>query len=205
MWLEFKKSARRIPDVYDIIRIMLYGEREKIFMAKIIIFGIIDTTPLYLSVDGRRERLVSGKWPRYMDVTAGRHRINATTQSKYMRKNDNGDFFSRLDAKNNTSLCGEIDFDEDDALLFQVSVKGTKSVVDHKVMSLSEAENYVDMDALREVGAGKWKAFFLCLFFGIFGVHRFYERQIITGVIYLFTLGLCGIGVVRDLIKILQR
>lgn len=174
-------------------------------MAKIIIFGDIDICPLYISVDGRRERLVSGKWPRYMDVESGRHQILATTQTKFARKTDNGDLGSRLDAAANTSLRGEVALDNNDALLFQVKQKGIKSVVDHKIMDLSEAGNYVDMNALREVGAKKWTVFFLCFFFGVFGVHRFYERQIFTGVLYLLTLGFAGIGVLRDLIKILQR
>lgn len=174
-------------------------------MAKIIIFGDIDICPLYISVDGRRERLVSGKWPRCMEVQPGRHQIFATTQTKFARKTDNGDLGSRLDAAANTSLRGEVVLDDDDALLFQVKQKGLKSVIDHNVMGLSKAGNYVDMDDLREVGAKKWTVFFLCLFFGVFGVHRFYEKQIFTGILYLLTLGLCGLGVLRDLIKILQR
>ena len=34
---------------------------------------------------------------------------------------------------------------------------------------------------------------------GVFGVHRFYQGKIITGCLYLFTLGLCGFGVLYDL------
>jgi len=45
----------------------------------------------------------------------------------------------------------------------------------------------------------KWKSFFLCLFLGWFGVHRYYERKIFTGVLYTLTLGLFGIGVLIDL------
>ena len=40
----------------------------------------------------------------------------------------------------------------------------------------------------------KWVAFFLCLFFGYFGAHKFYEGQIGMGVLYLFTGGLFGFG-----------
>ena len=36
------------------------------------------------------------------------------------------------------------------------------------------------------------------LFLGIFGAHRFYTNNIGTGIIWLFTLGLCGIGFIYD-------
>lgn len=49
----------------------------------------------------------------------------------------------------------------------------------------------------------KWTAFFLCLFLGVLGVHRFYVGKTGSGVLYLFTGGLCGIGWVIDLILIL--
>ena len=46
----------------------------------------------------------------------------------------------------------------------------------------------------------KWAAFFLCLFLGVFGAHKFYEGKILLGILYLVTAGIFGIGVVYDLI-----
>lgn len=46
----------------------------------------------------------------------------------------------------------------------------------------------------------KWVSFFLCLFFGVFGAHKFYEGRVLLGVLYLFTAGLFGIGVLFDLV-----
>ena len=51
----------------------------------------------------------------------------------------------------------------------------------------------------------KWTAFFLCLFLGILGVHKFYEGKVWWGVLYLFTYGLCFIGIIVDLIAILRK
>jgi len=51
----------------------------------------------------------------------------------------------------------------------------------------------------------KWKVFFLCLFFGWLGVHRYYERKYVTGVLYTLTLGVLGIGWVFDICSIFTR
>jgi hypothetical protein len=46
-------------------------------------------------------------------------------------------------------------------------------------------------------------AFLLCFFVGPLGIHRMYVGKIGTGVLYLCTVGLCGFGVLVDLILIL--
>ncbi len=51
----------------------------------------------------------------------------------------------------------------------------------------------------------KWVAFFLCLFLGGFGAHKFYEGKVGMGFLYLFTCGLFFIGWIVDLISILGK
>lgn len=51
----------------------------------------------------------------------------------------------------------------------------------------------------------KWVAFFLCLFLGYFGAHKFYEGKAGTGILYLFTFGLFGIGWFIDCINLLFK
>lgn len=51
----------------------------------------------------------------------------------------------------------------------------------------------------------KWVSFFLCLFLGYFGAHKFYEGKIGMGILYLFTGGLFGIGWLIDCIALLFK
>ena len=46
----------------------------------------------------------------------------------------------------------------------------------------------------------KWVSFFLCLFLGVFGAHKFYEGRVLLGILYICTGGLFGIGIIIDLI-----
>lgn len=49
----------------------------------------------------------------------------------------------------------------------------------------------------------KGTAAVLCFFFGAFGAHRFYAGKVGTGILYLFTGGVSGIGCIVDFILIL--
>ncbi len=51
----------------------------------------------------------------------------------------------------------------------------------------------------------KWVAIFLCLFFGALGIHKFYEGKAAMGILYMFTGGLLGIGIIADLFVLFFR
>lgn len=59
----------------------------------------------------------------------------------------------------------------------------------------------------RNISGGKAKKIAIALallnVIGIAGIHRFYVKKNISGIIYLFTFGLCGIGTILDIILIL--
>lgn len=70
-------------------------------------------------------------------------------------------------------------------------------------------EGYNDFDVIREqvhkqtgTWKNKWVALLLCIFFGGLGIHRFYEGKIATGLLYLFTYGLLGLGWIVDIVRI---
>lgn len=187
-------------------------------MAKIVIFGDIDICSCYVKVDGGRELTISGKYPRSISVSSGKHSIWATTVSKLERATSgfgDGGFLDTLSTamtnSTNTALSGELDFDANDVLLIQVKQEGLKSKLYNKLVSADEANEYVEMSEVIDVNdkepgqKNKWVALLLCVLFGWLGVHRFYEKKIFTGILYLLTLGFFGLGVIIDFFSILFR
>ena len=51
----------------------------------------------------------------------------------------------------------------------------------------------------------KWIALALCIFLGFLGGHKFYEEKIGRGILYIFTGGLLGFGIIYDIISLLCK
>jgi hypothetical protein len=51
----------------------------------------------------------------------------------------------------------------------------------------------------------KWLSVVLCFFLGWLGAHRFYEGKIGTGILYLLTGGILGVGALIDFIILLFK
>lgn len=45
----------------------------------------------------------------------------------------------------------------------------------------------------------------LCILFGWMGAHRFYTKKYKSAVLYLLTVGLCGIGWIVDIATIIKK
>ena len=88
---------------------------------------------------------------------------------------------------------------------FQRESTGTRGY--HKTVGLCKACGYtwITSNDLHAPYSDKKKgvAFVLCLLLGCSGVHQFYVGRIGKGILYLFTLGLLGVGVTIDLVLIL--
>ena len=61
------------------------------------------------------------------------------------------------------------------------------------------------MNEVIVMAKSKWVSFLLCLFLGYLGIHKFYEGRVLMGILYLFTGGLFGIGIIVDLIVLLFK
>lgn len=63
----------------------------------------------------------------------------------------------------------------------------------------------LDRSADRRYAAGRYDystAWILLVFLGIFGIHRFYQGKILTGLLYLVSGGLLGVGLLYDLLTL---
>ena len=179
-------------------------------MSKIIVFGSEGFYgEVYLTIDGAKEiKIFSDELAtaRYIEVSPGMHSILASTASKSLRALD------KVDGKSNpyeTTLSGEITILEGEVLLLQCEREGMKGKLYNKVVQESQVREYKGaypyylFDPNAKQAKSKWVALILCIFFGFLGIHRFYEGKKVTGVIYLLTLGLLGVGVVYDFFRIL--
>lgn len=131
-------------------------------MAKIIVFGDIDISALYLKINDEKEISVTGKRPKSFTVSSGTNHIFATTVTKLERVSNrfsDGGFLSTVNSAvqnaTNTTLEGNIDFAEDDVLLIQVEQRGLKTVVYSKLVSATEVKEYIDISEVEEYGTKK--------------------------------------------------
>lgn len=63
----------------------------------------------------------------------------------------------------------------------------------------------LDRSADRRYAAGRYDystAWILLVFLGLFGIHRFYQGKILTGLLYLVSGGLLGVGWLYDLLTL---
>lgn len=79
----------------------------------------------------------------------------------------------------------------------QPEIKPTEPEKTESVKSEKTEKKFVDSEPLTNAII----RLIVCIFFGEFGIHRFMERKILSGIIYLFTFGLFGIGWLVDIVR----
>lgn len=70
---------------------------------------------------------------------------------------------------------------------------------------INNAPHNMNANPFTAQAKNKWVAIILCVLLGWIGGHKFYEGKTGMGILYLFTLGLGGIGVIIDLITLLTK
>ncbi|MBR5372165.1 MAG: TM2 domain-containing protein [Oscillospiraceae bacterium] len=80
-----------------------------------------------------------------------------------------------------------------------------QSATPNIVIQNTNVNSNTNMNGMGVRAKDKWVAFFLCLFLGFLGAHKFYEGKTGTGIVYLFTFGLFGIGWFIDCISLLLK
>ncbi len=78
------------------------------------------------------------------------------------------------------------------------------SIVINNANTNSNVNNNIN-SALTGRLKNKWVSLLLCFFLGLIGAHKFYEGKIGMGILYLFTVGLFGIGALIDFICLLFK
>ena len=81
---------------------------------------------------------------------------------------------------------------------------GTKTVIPEKSRASQEPTIKPATTKTPVTNKKQIVAVILCALVGLFGAHRFYLGHFGMGMLFLFTFGFCGIGVIIDLIMILN-
>ena len=79
------------------------------------------------------------------------------------------------------------------------------NIVINNTNTNTNTNNNVNAGIYHMKAKNKWVAFLLCFFLGGLGIHKFYEGRIGMGILYLLTVGLCGIGWFIDCIILLCK
>lgn len=69
----------------------------------------------------------------------------------------------------------------------------------------SSASSTVKIPVIYRDPKNKWVSLCLCIFLGYLGAHKFYEGKTGMGILYIFTIGLFGIGWIADIISIAMK
>ncbi len=78
-------------------------------------------------------------------------------------------------------------------------------VINNNNENINNNTNVNSLSGLHLKQKNKWISLLLCIFLGYFGAHKFYEGKIGMGILYIFTMGIFGIGVLIDFIKLLFK
>ena len=190
-------------------------------------FGGKKTFGGYLSVDGDKQMILSEGL--LLKVDGGTHNLYFMNVPKANRKIADANFALGLAGASRTNLMtslymdskiieGEIteDLKDNDLLTLTVVSDNNGKILDmplYRITPMNEEgmqkldEIYQEQlkDGIQKDGSNVKTEFFICLFLGWLGIHKFYRGKTIMGLIYMFTLGGFFIGWGLDTIVLLIK
>lgn len=176
----------------------------------------------YLKIDNGRQ--ISLKDGSIIPVEPGTHYLSFSSKSSLERGLSNasaalGDYKTAIRAERN-SVDGNITetFNENDVMFFTVVSDAYNHILgqptfnirelsDEEIQSLTtqyEANLEIKNQEIAKAQKGIGVELVLCLFVGYLGAHKFYRKKIGMGLLYLFTMGLFGLGILVDLLCIIK-
>lgn len=87
----------------------------------------------------------------------------------------------------------------------ELKTSKAESVIINNNNAVSASASSASYGAVCGRCCNKWVALFLCLFLGFIGAHKFYEGKFGTGIFYIITFGVFGIGWIIDFFNILGK
>lgn len=87
-------------------------------------------------------------------------------------------------------------------------MKSTNTAAQPQQIVINNSNSNVNQNNIGMVGGrmkNKWVAVLLCFFLGYLGAHRFYEGKVGSGILYLLTFGVFGIGWFIDFLILLCK
>lgn len=115
---------------------------------------------------------------------------------------------------NQLRFFGTLNIKESDGTIISTYGGSTQTIAYKRAVEVLRSKFTLPQKAAKTISSkrtsadrkkNKTTALLLCIFLGFFGIHKFYEGKNALGVIYLFTLGLFGIGWIVDIFTLFRK
>lgn len=190
-------------------------------------FGGKKTFGGYLSVDGDKQMMLSDGF--LIKVDSGTHNLYFMNVPKTNRKIADANFALGVLGASRTNLMTSLYMDskmiegeitetlqdndlltltvvsDDNGKILDMPLYRITPMTDEGMVKLDEIYQEQVKEGIQRDGSNVKTEFFICLFLGWLGIHKFYKGKTFVGLLYMFTLGLFLFGWAIDTIVLLIK